>query len=192
MSEGDPPAQWFGVGWMHRYLEQQLRWHAERPDAIESSVSLRPTLVYGPYDDFSPESSHFVPALIRKVVERANPIEIWGDGRQTRNLLHAADLADAILAVLESQGEKYKVFNVASPHEVSVNEVVRHLIEIDRFSDATIRHVTERGGGPSSLSVSAKALMDATPWHCRVGVREGLVGTLAWYRRHSDETRTVP
>lgn len=189
MADGDPPPQWFGVGWMHRYLEQQLRWHVGRPGSIESGVSLRPTLIYGPYDDFSPESSHFVPALIRKVVERANPIEIWGDGHQTRNLLHAADLAAAILAVLDSRDGKYEAFNVASPHEVSVNEVLRHLIEIDQFSGAAVHHVMERGGGPSALSVSAKALIDATRWCSRVGICAGLAGTLAWYRRDRDQTR---
>jgi GDP-L-fucose synthase len=184
MMDGDPPAQWFGVGWMHRYLEQQLRWHLMRPGSIESAVSLRPTLIYGPYDDFSPESAHFVPAMIRKVVERASPIEIWGDGRQTRDLLHASDLAAAVLAVLEPREEKYDVFNVASREQVSVNDVVRHLVEIDRFSDATIRHLEQRDGGLNALAVSSNALMEATSWRPRVGIREGLAGTLAWFRRH--------
>lgn len=187
MVAGDPPEQWFGVGWMHRYLEQQLRWHVERLGTIGSGVSLRPTLVYGPYDDFSLESAHFVPALIRKVVERARPIEIWGDGRQTRNLLHAADLAGAILSVLDPGAGRYEVFNVSADKEVSVNETVGHLIDIDGFSDASITHVAGKGGGPASLSVSASALIEAKSWQPRIRIRDGLAETLAWYRRNRDK-----
>lgn len=187
MLSDDPPPQWFGVGWMHRYLEQQLRWHVERLGTIGSGVSLRPTLIYGPYDDFSLESAHFVPALIRKVVERANPIEIWGDGRQTRNLLHAADLAGAILAVLEPGLEKYETFNVAADQEIAINEIVGHLVEIDGFSDASIRHIAGKGGGPTSLPVSAAALIDAKSWRAKIGIRDGLTKTLFWYRLNREK-----
>jgi GDP-L-fucose synthase len=147
MVDDDPPAQWFGVGWMHRYLEKQLRWYVEQLGLIGSAIVLRPTLVYGPYDDFSPETGHFVPALIRKVVERARPIDIWGDGSQTCNLLHAADLASAVLAVLPRPSAPLETFNVVSPRDASVNEAVRHLIEIDGFSDAVVVHDLARSGG---------------------------------------------
>ena len=179
----DPPALWFGVGWMHRYLETQLRWYVEQLDLIDSAVVLRPTLVYGPHDDFAAETGHFVPALIRKIVDRARPIDIWGDGSQTRNLLHAADLAAAILTALPRRTDRFETFNVVAPSEVSVNEVVRHLVEIDGFSDAIVTHELERSGGPSTLSVSGAAFAAATGWEVKFGVREGLADTLGWYRR---------
>ncbi|MFI5382042.1 MAG: NAD-dependent epimerase/dehydratase family protein [Tepidisphaerales bacterium] len=184
MTEGEPPSQWFGVGWMHRYLELQLRWHVEHLGLIGTGLTLRPSLVYGLYDDFSPESGHFVPSLIRKAVERARPIDIWGDGEQTRNLLHAADLAKAILTCLEPGKSAFQAFNVASPDEVTVNDVVHHLVELDGFSDALITHDLGRSGGPPTLPVSAAALTAATGWTATVGIREGLAGTLAWYRRN--------
>ena len=180
--EGDPPAQWFGVGWMHRYVEQQLRWYVERLGMIESAVVLRPTLVFGPYDDFAPETGHFVPAMISKVVERVRPIKIWGDGSQTRNLLHAGDLAAAILAVLDGGVTSFETFNVASPEEVSVNEVVRQLIELDGFADSVLEHAPDRGGGPPVLRVSAAALFAATGWKPQFGLRAGLEDALLWYR----------
>jgi GDP-L-fucose synthase len=181
--DGDPPAQWFGVGWMHRYLEKQLSWYVEHLGLIGSAVVLRPTLIYGPYDDFSLQTGHFVPTLIRKVVERARPIDIWGDGSQTRNLLHAADVAAAILAVVPRTARGLETFNVVSPVNASINEVVRHLVEIDGFSDAVITHDLARSGGPASLAVSGTALAEATGWTVRRSMREGLADTLAWYRR---------
>lgn len=183
MAKGDPPSQWFGVGWMHRYVEKQLRWYVDHLKLIGSGIVLRPTLVYGPHDDFSLETGHFVPALVRKVVERASVIDIWGDGQTTRNLLHAADLASAILTGLRLGGAPFQVFNVASPNDTSVNEVVRHLVEIDGFSEAVIEHDLSRSGGVSALSVSSAAFAAASGWSAKVGVREGLADTLAWYRR---------
>jgi len=183
MLEGNPPSQWFGVGWMHRYLEQQLRWYSESLGLIRSAVVLRPTLVFGPYDNFSLESAHFVPALIRKVVERVQPIDIWGDGTQTRNLIHAADLADAILGFVDRDTSGFQAFNVAGVRDVSVAEVIKNLIEIDGYSDAILSYDAGRAGAPSALQVSTAALVAATGWQPRLGVRRGLADTITWYRR---------
>jgi GDP-L-fucose synthase len=183
MEKGVPPDQWFGVGSMHRYVEQQLRWYVERLGLIGSAAVLRPTLVYGPYDDFASETGHFVPAMIRRVVERVRPIEIWGDGTQTRNLLHAGDLAQAIRGVLAERAERFEVFNVAAPDDASVNDVVKHLIELDGFSDAIVTRDPKRGGGPAALRVSAAALTAATGWRPEFDLRAGLENALLWYRR---------
>lgn len=181
--QGDPPPQWFGVGWMHRYAEQQVRWHVEHLRRIGSAVVLRPTLIYGRHDDFSSRTGHFVPNLIAKVVDRVEPIEIWGDGEQSRNLLHAADLASAMLAVLKEGRGAFETFNVVSPDDVSVNVIVRHLLAIDGFASADVRHDLAKGGGPPGLAVSGEAFRKATGWNARVGLREGLSDTLAWYRQ---------
>lgn len=183
MAEGDPPAQWFGVGWVHRFLEKQLRWHAERAGSIGSATALRPTLIYGPHDDFSPATGHFVPTLIRRVVERNRPIDVWGDGSQTRNLLHAADLARAILAVLDRRHAGFEAFNVVSPRDASVKEVLELLIEIDGFEDADIEYDMTKGGGPSALKVSGAAFTAATGWQAPTELRQGLADVVSWYRR---------
>ena len=114
MFTGDPPGDWFGVGWVHRFLEKQLDWYC-RLQRIGAGIALRPTLVYGPHDDFDPASAHFVPSFIRRVVEREQPIEIWGDGSQSRNLIHAADVASAIVAVLQDRTPGFGAYNVSAP-----------------------------------------------------------------------------
>lgn len=180
---GDPPADWFGIGWVHRFLEKQLAWYGARLGRIGSGVALRPTLIYGPHDDFDPRSAHFVPSFIRRVVERERPIEVWGDGTQTRNLVHAADVASAIVTVLADGNAGFSAYNVAAPQAVSVNEVLRTLIELDRFDDAEVVLRPERSGGPMALDVSSDALHARHGWQPRVSLRDGLADTLAWYRR---------
>ncbi|HYC64361.1 MAG TPA: NAD(P)-dependent oxidoreductase [Reyranellaceae bacterium] len=180
MFKDDPPAGWFGVGWMHRYLEKQLQWFCQL-GRIASAVALRPTLVYGPHDDFSEEAAHFLPSFVRRVVERQSPIEIWGDGEQTRNLIHAADVARAVVASFAAR-PGFAAYNVAAPKSASLNDVLSMLLEADGFATAQVRHVRDRSSGASALSVSASAFAQAFDWRPIIGLREGLADTLAWYR----------
>jgi GDP-L-fucose synthase len=180
---GDPPEAWFGIGWVHRFLEKQLEWYGAHLGCIASAVALRPTLVYGPHDDFEPRSAHFVPSFIRRVVGRERPIEVFGDGSQIRNLVHAADVAAAIVAVLARGEPGVAAYNVAAPQGASVGEVLRTLIELDRFDDAEIVYRPERAAGPPALDVSSAAFSAHYGWQPQVSLRDGLAETLAWYRR---------
>jgi GDP-L-fucose synthase len=179
---GDPPDAWFGVGWTHRFLEKQLEWYCARLKRIGAGIVLRPTLVYGPHDDFDPASAHFVPSFIRRVVERERPIEIWGDGSQTRNLIHASDVASAILAGLAAADEGFSAFNVASEQSASVNDVLQLLVELDGFDDAEVVRRLDRATGAAALEVSARAFAERYGWRPSMPLRDGLAGTLAWYR----------
>jgi GDP-L-fucose synthase len=181
MFTGDPPGDWFGVGWVHRFLEKQLDWYC-RLQRIGAGIALRPTLVYGPHDDFDPASAHFVPSFIRRVVEREKPIEIWGDGSQSRNLIHAADVASAIVAALQDRAPGFGAYNVSASASSSVKEVLTTLVELDRFVDAEIVYRAERASGAAALDVSAEAFGARTGWRPMMSLRDGLAGTLAWYR----------
>lgn len=180
--DGDPPGTWFGVGWMHRYLEKQLQWYVHSLHRIASAVVLRPTLVYGPFGNFDPLSGHFLPAFVRKVVDREKPIRLFGNGRQTRNLIHARDLAKAVERALISSGAAFRAFNVATQDEVSVREILRLLIDIDGFDDAIVELENDEGGPPPALHVDGTLFSDATGWKPEVDLREGLLDLLAWYR----------
>jgi GDP-L-fucose synthase len=183
MFANDPPGDWFGVGWVHRFLEKQLEWYCAKLGRIRAGVALRPTLVYGPHDDFDPRSAHFVPSFIRRVVERERPIEVWGDGSQTRNLIHAADVASATAAVLADDASGFAAYNVAAARSSSLKKVLETLIELDRFENAEIAYRPQRSAGAAALEVSSAAFRARYRWQPAVSLREGLAGTLDWYRR---------
>jgi GDP-L-fucose synthase len=188
MFAGDPPAAWFGVGWMHRFLEKQLEWYCRHLGRIGTATALRPTLIYGPHDDFKPESAHFVPSFIHREVAREKPIEVWGDGTQTRNLIHASDVASAVIAAL-AQDKGFAAYNVATPRSVSVNEVLTTLLDVDCFTDARVVHLLEEAGGASALEVSGAAFAARFGWTPAMSLRTGLAETVDWYRQVSKLAR---
>ena len=120
--------------------------------------------------------------MIAQVVARQRPIEVWGDGSQTRNLIHAADVASAIVTALAA-APGYAAYNVAAPRSVSVNDVLGTLIEVDGFADAEIVHRRDRPGGASALDVSSRAFAERFGWQPALSLRDGLAGTVEWYRR---------
>jgi GDP-L-fucose synthase len=99
MWNGPPHSSYFGYGWMRRYLEKLGEFISSKSQMKIAIV--RPTAIYGRWDNFSPLSSHVIPALIRRAVEKENPYVVWGTGNEIRDFLHVSDLARACLLMLE-------------------------------------------------------------------------------------------
>lgn len=185
MFEDDPPPGWHGIGWVTRHLETQCRWYAERLPRKMRAAAIRPTMIYGEHDHFDEASAHFLPSLMRRVVAREKPIEVWGNGEQTRDLVHADDVARAAILAMAHPAD-FGVWNVGAGESVSVNACLSLLLELDGFADAEVTHLTDR---PTSISnrrfdtARAAAELDFVP---EIGLREGLRRTLAWYRAHRE------
>jgi GDP-L-fucose synthase len=179
--ESDPPDSWYGMGWMVRYVETLCRTFSERLPRSMPVIVLRPSMIYGEYDDFDEATAHFLPSLIRRVVARENPIEVWGTGDQTRDLVHAADVVDAALAALATV-DRFDAFNVAAGRSWSVNECLAMILNIDGFADARIVHLA---GKPATLSSrrfdngKAAAVLGSAPL---IPLEDGLRRTIAWHR----------
>jgi GDP-L-fucose synthase len=183
MLDGDPPEVWHLVGWATRYLETLAEGLTRRAKSGGGVfVALRPSLVYGEYDDFS-ATGHFLPALVRRVVERQRPIEVWGDGTDRRDLVHAEDVARAALAALAVESTS-AAFNVCTGRSHSVAEVLARIIAIDRFDGAEIAY---RPGRPQTVrerrlsNLRAERELGFRP---RVDLDVGLARTIRWFREN--------
>ena len=146
MFRGDPADAYFSVGWMFRYVEVLCRMYSTQLRHPMPVAVIRPTTVYGEYEDFSPDKSHVLPALVRKVVDRERPLEVWGGGEVKRDLIYADDLLDACLAALESPVRPSE-FNIAYGREYSLKELLGMILHADGYKNAEIVFNT---GGPST------------------------------------------
>ena len=183
MMEGEPYDKYFYVGWMKRYTEVLCRTYSERLKNPMTTVVLRPTNIYGEYDDFEFETSHVFAALIRRIVERCNPIEVWGTGEDVRDLIYIGDFIEALLLAMKKI-DSYNPINIGSGKGYSIKELLRMMLEIDGYRDAKVVFDSSK---PTTIPVrlidttKAKALLG---FRAKTGLEEGIKNTFKWYREN--------
>ena len=182
MFQGDPPESWYGIGWTNRFLETQCQWYAEKvPQPLPITI-LRPSMVYGEYANFDDKTAHFLPSLIKRVVQRNDPIEVWGNGEQTRDLIYAGDVAKAIFLALKSD-KRFSTYNLGSGKIYSINECLSLLLGLDGYRDATVKYMRDKPTSTKKQCISIdliKAELGFTP---SVELKTGLRRTLNWYKK---------
>ncbi len=153
-------------------------------------ISAMPTNLYGPGDNFSPQGSHVLPALIRRYDEavRSGAAEVtnWGTGNPRREFLHVDDMADACLHLMEHYDGPQQV-NVGTGHDTTIREIAETIAEVVGFKGETKWDTSKPDGTPQKLLDVTK--LAKAGWTARIGLREGIESTVAWYREHVDELR---
>lgn len=145
-------------------------------------ISAMPTNLYGPNDNFDLETSHVLPALIRKFHEakiaHAETVTIWGTGSPTREFIHVDDVADASFFLMKSY-EGGDVVNIGSGEEVTIRELAVRIKEIVGFAGELVFDSTRPDGTPRKLSDVSR--IHALGWKHRIRLAEGLRQTYRWY-----------
>jgi len=161
--------------------------------------SVMPTNLYGPGDNFHPENSHVLPALIRRfheaVKEGREEVTIWGSGKPMRELLHVDDMAEAALFVLDLDKPTYDAntepmlshINVGTGSDVSILELAQMVARVTGYQG---RIVTD----PSKPDGTLRKLMDVSRlaqmgWRARIGLEAGLTDTYHWFLEHQGDFR---
>ena len=181
MFDGDPADIYFPAGWMKRYAEILCRTYAEKIAQPMPTVVVRPSNVYGPYDKFDFAVSHVTAALIRRVVERQAPLEVWGTGQDIRDLVYVDDFIDGMLAAFATN-LPYLAVNLCAGSGHSVREILETLLRVDGYRDADVRFDVSR---PSTIPVRLmenRLAKDLFGFEAQTSFEEGLRRTLAWYR----------
>lgn len=149
-----------------------------------NAIFLLPVNLYGPGDNFDPQTSHVIPALIKKCLnaqkEGLKEITAWGSGKATREFLYVEDAAEAILLATEKY-DKPEPVNIGAGFEISIKDLVYLIVELTGFKGKILWDKTKPDGQPRrSLDVSlAKKEFGFT---AKTAFREGLKKTIDWYR----------
>jgi GDP-L-fucose synthase len=142
-----------------------------------------PVNLYGPFDNFDPEDSHVVPALIRKCVEArkagAASITCWGTGSATREFLYVEDCAEAIARASASyEGEA--PMNIGSGHEISIRDLALTVARLSGFEGEILWDTSRPDGQPRRCLDTSRA-KQFLGWKARTTLEEGLRKTIDWY-----------
>jgi GDP-L-fucose synthase len=165
-------------------------------------ISLMPTNLYGPGDNFDLETSHVLPALIRKFHEAKRPgsepdapVTLWGSGTPRREFLFAADLADAILYVLERPEDAIRevapdgLINVGVGEDLSINDLAALIQDVVGHEGPVEHDRSKPDGAPRKLVETSR--MERLGWQAKTPLREGIQKTYQWYRAHEEELAPV-
>jgi GDP-L-fucose synthase len=154
-----------------------------------NAIYLLPVNLYGPGDNFDPETSHVIPALIRKCLEavesRRDEVVVWGSGQASREFLYVEDAAQAIVLAAEHYDGAEPV-NLGSGQELSIKELVELIAELAGFHGRLVWDATKPDGQP-------RRCLDTTlaervfGFRARTDFRQGLQRTIAWYRRQRNQ-----
>jgi GDP-L-fucose synthase len=150
------------------------------------AISLMPTNLYGPGDNFDLEGSHVLPALLRKfheaVVSGAPTVTLWGSGKPLREFLHVDDLAAAAVFLMRTYSSS-EIVNVGSGDEVSIGDLARLIAEVTGFRGEIVHDLSKPDGTPRKLLDCSRLF--SLGWKPEVPLAEGIAATYQWYKENA-------
>lgn len=179
--ELEPTNEWYAIAKISGVkLIQSLRKQYNK-----QYVSLMPTNLYGPFDNFDLKSSHVLPALIRKFheakIENKNYIKIWGSGYPMREFLHVDDLSKAIIFFIENNFDKH-IYNVGYGKEISIMDLALLIKDIVGFKGEIKNDTSKPDGTLRKLMDSSRVNM--LGWYPKISLRDGIKSTYQWYLKN--------
>jgi len=144
------------------------------------AIFLLPTNLYGPRDNFDLETSHVIPALIRKMAEADDEVVLWGDGSPTREFLYVDDCVEGLVLAAERYDGAEPV-NLGAAREISIRDLAELIADVTGF-EGTIAWDPTKPNGQPRRSVDGSRARELFGFEARTPLREGIERTVAWYR----------
>ncbi len=146
------------------------------------AISLMPTNLYGPFDNFDSESSHVVPALMRRFHEaaqkNASEVVMWGTGTVRREMMHVDDLADACVFLMQHYDEP-EIINVGTGEDITIHELAQMIADVVGYRGRIVQDTSKPDGTPRKLLDVSR--LNALGWKARIPLRDGLEQTYRWF-----------
>lgn len=190
LHQGPPAASNLTYGYSKRMVEVQIRAYRQQYGVHFTSVS--PSNIYGPHDNFDPEQSHLVPALIRKLLHAretgAPSVEMWGTGRPLRQQLYVDDLAHIIVELFDRYDDAETVL-VANPENLSVHEIAETVAQVVGY-EGELRFNGQMDG-QFRKDADPALLLSLLPGFPFTPFAEGVARTLEWYQQYQESAPSV-
>jgi GDP-L-fucose synthase len=155
-----------------------------------NAISLMPTNLYGPGDNFDLQNSHVLPALIRRFHEAKvrgdETLSVWGTGAPRREFLHVDDLADAITYLLENYDDE-AIVNVGWGEDVTIRELADLVMFVSGYQGRLVFDTSKPDGTPRKVLDTTR--LTALGWRPKILLKTGVESTYAWFREHAAEAR---
>jgi GDP-L-fucose synthase len=176
--------KYYVVGWMKRFTEIVCDIYSSKITNPMNSVVLRPGNLYGPYDKFDDEKSKVIPALIKRVVKKENPLKVWGDGNDLKDFLYIDDFCEAVIRVIETECNN-EIFNIASGEGITIKEILSHIINIENSHDLKIEFDLSKPTMIPKRLIDISKAKKILGFEPKIKFSEGIKKTILWYKENS-------
>lgn len=181
MMDGELFEKYFCVGWMKRFTEIVCQMYADKIKKPMKVVVVRPGNIYGEYDDFEWETSHVLPALIRKVVERHDPLEVWGDGSDQKDFIYIQDFVEGMLLAMERL-EGFEPINLAKGESISIKDALNIILSVDNYTDAKVSYNNSKPTMIPLRLIDTSKAEQLLNFKAMTPFAEGIRKTVQWYK----------
>jgi GDP-L-fucose synthase len=175
---GEPEPTNLGYGWAKRFAEKAAElFYKEYGMKI---AIVRPENVYGPRDNFEPETAHVIPSLIRRAYESNYKLIVWGSGKQTRSFIYVTDVVEAMCLAIE----KYAVadpINIGSSEEITIGELAKTILDIMNKSNVKIVYDTSKPDGMPRKVADVTKMRNFLGFKPKISLYQGLKATIEWF-----------
>jgi len=183
----EPTNEWYAIAKITGVKTCQ----AIRKQFNKDYVSLMPTNLYGYFDNFDLETSHVLPAMLRKFHEAKlnnSPVKLWGSGTPMREFLFVDDMAEAVVFALENELPEY-LYNVGSGKDITIKELAETIQQVTGHKGEIIWDTKKPDGTPRKLMDVSK--MKAMGWEYNTELKEGIEKTYSWFLKNIENIKEV-
>jgi GDP-L-fucose synthase len=173
--------KYFVVGWMKRFSEIMCQMYSEKIKAPMQTVVVRPGNLYGPYDKYTWKESKVIAALIRRAVERHNPLLVWGDGLDLKDFLYVEDFVEGLLVAFERL-TGFLPINIASGQPVTIRDVLDSILQAAAYKEAHVEYDANQPTMIPKRLIDTNLMTGTTGWTPCTSLATGIKKTVDWYR----------
>lgn len=177
---GDVPESYLGYGWMRRYFEK-LGEFVGKSSGMQVLI-VRPTAIYGAWDNFDPLTSHVIAALIKRAFDRETPFEIWGTGQEVRDFLEVRDLVRGGLLMLE-HAQPGDPVNIGSGQAYTIAEIARLILNHSGNASVPLIFNPERPSALPYRAVNIQKAQNSIGFYPQISLEEGISDLCSWYAK---------
>ena len=171
--------KYFGVANTKLYIEKMCEFFSKINNT--KFTCIRHSNIYGQFDKFDLEKSHFFGASVNKVINAKNQITIWGDGQEKRDLLHIDDLVNFVNKCINHQNKKFRIYNCGYGKAFKVKDIILKIVKYSK-KKLKIKHDLEKPSIKTSLHLNCDLAKNELGWKRNIDLDIGIKKTINWYK----------
>ena len=173
---------YFGGGWMKVFTEKMSEFYTRL--GRNKFTIIRHTNIYGPYDKFDPEKSHVFSGTIVKVLKnKSGVVEIWGDGKEKRDLLHIYDLVNFVKKIAFKPKKIFGLYNVGLGKATSINDLTKKIIKFSKLK-LKVKNNLKKKSLKNNITLNCALAKKDYNWEPKISLEKGIQMTLDWYTKN--------